>query len=148
MSDRPLLLIEDSPEDAEALTRTMRKLGMVRPLRHCATATAALQYLRREGPFEGLNEPEPGLILLDLNMPGTDGCALLAIIRADPKLRHLSIVVLSSSFNPRDVAAAYAAGANAYQVKVMDTEALLTSTKTMFEYWFDVAVVGAKEERR
>jgi CheY-like chemotaxis protein len=148
VSDRPLLLIEDSPEDAEALARATRKLGMVRPLRHFSTATVALQYLRREGPFDGLNEPEPGLILLDLNLPGTDGCALLAMIRADATLRHLSIVVLSSSYNPRDVAAAYAAGANAYQVKVMDTEALITSTKTMLEYWFDVAVVGAKGERR
>ena len=146
---QPILLIEDSPEDVEALTRTLHKLRVSCPLKHCASAEQALDYLKHQGPYEQpAQAPRPGLILLDLNMPGTDGRALLRTLKADESLRDIPVIVLSTSDNPRDVEFCYRHGASGYQVKPMDTQEQLHATRVMLEYWFDVALIPGRQRRR
>ena len=82
-----ILLVEDSPEDAEATRRSFQKSGLRNPLVHCESGDEALGYLfGSEGPPTGVTNPSPGMVLLDLNMPGTDGREVLKQIKNDPTL--------------------------------------------------------------
>ena len=110
MTDPPLLLIEDSPEDVEAMRRTLARLGFDGPLQVAADGDRALETLA------ALEAPPLGVVL-DLNMPGVDGRDVLRWIRAHPTLSGVRVAVLSTSLSPQDVAYCMEHGADAYLVK-------------------------------
>ncbi len=140
----PILLIEDSDEDYIALRRAWQQTGLRNPLYRCADGDEALEYLRQTGRYaDAQSAPCPALILLDLNLPGTDGREVITIIKRDENLCLIPIVVMTTSSNPRDVRDCYCCGANSYQVKAADYDLFKQQIKRLAEYWFDTVVLPA-----
>ncbi len=138
----PILLIEDSPEDYEATLRALRKAGLANPIFRCEDGDEALDYLHRRGRYsDPAVAPRPGIILLDLNLPGTDGREVLDDIKGDDALRSIPVVVLTTSTDERDVERCYQAGANSYIKKPVDLEGFLRAVQRLKDFWFEVVVV-------
>ncbi|MER6392248.1 response regulator [Streptomyces sp. NPDC059382] len=138
--DRALVLvIEDSQEDAEAIERALGRShpGLTLDFRD-----------RGDGIVEELLGADrlPGLILLDLNMPGLSGHAVLGAIRAQPSLGRVPVVVFTSSTAPTEVDASYAAGADSYIYKPVNFELFRTVLKGAVDYWQDRPVTPADPE--
>ena len=112
----PIVLVDDSPEDAEAVRRTLRHLGVSAPMLHAADGDAALSVLR------DLEQP-PRMVILDLNLPDVRGIDLLGVIRHGP-YADSPVAILTTSADPDDVEACRAAGADAYLVKPVGLDAL------------------------
>lgn len=131
-----LLMVEDSDEDFVAAERALRRVLFDYPIHRCADGEEALDYLRSR-PEEAL----PGLVLLDLNLPGTDGRAVLREIKENPKLRKLPVVVFTTSSDERDIQQCYQEGANSYIQKPVNFEELHASLKRLKDYWFEVVIL-------
>jgi len=140
---RPILVVEDSPEDFEATRRSLQRGGLLHPLVHVGNGDEALDYLFRRGHFARDRTPRPRLILLDLNLPGTDGREVLASIKADDDLRQIPVIVFSTSRDHRDVEACYRAGANSYMLKPGSVAELANVILRLKQYWFDAVVLPA-----
>src|SRR5438105_2527750 len=96
--EHPILLVEDSPEDYQATVRAFQKAGLANPIFRCASGDDALDYLHRRGAYaDPGRSPRPGVILLDLNLPGTDGREVLAEVKADARLKAIPVIVLTTS---------------------------------------------------
>jgi CheY-like chemotaxis protein len=93
----------------------------------------ALALLRRQEAFDA--KPGPDLILLDLNLPGTDGRQLLADIKGRPELKTIPVIVLTTSADERDVRDCYQLDANAYVVKPVDFDQFLSTMRSIEEFW-------------
>lgn len=142
MTQLHLLLIEDSDEDVVATMRGLRGEGLDIVVHRCVTGDEALDYLYRRGSYAyPASAPRPQLILLDLNLPGTDGRSLLAVIKDDEDLRSIPVVVLTTSNNPKDIAACYLRGANSYQIKPVDYARFKQSLQTLIAYWFQTVTL-------
>ncbi|GAA4784943.1 response regulator [Actinomycetospora chlora] len=127
--DALVLLVEDSPQDVEAVGRTLARSFPRARLEAVGDGTAALQRLADTGA------ELPDLVLLDLNVPGLDGHGVLSTVRRRAPLDGLPVVVLTSSTHPRDVEACYRAGANTYVVKPVDLPAFQAVLRGVFAYW-------------
>lgn len=142
-----VMVVEDSPEDYEATRRALVRGGLANPLVHCATGDDALDYLFGGESGEGgegadaRSATPPGLILLDLNLPGTDGREVLARVKSHPELRSVPVVVLTTSADERDVSGCYHAGANSYIQKPVDLAGFRAAMRSLREYWLDVVVL-------
>lgn len=144
---QPILLVEDSPEDVEATVRALRRAGLANPIFRCEDGEDALDYLHRRGRYaDGVPSPRPGIILLDLNLPGTDGREVLDEVKTDAALRSIPVVVLTTSADDRDVERCYAAGANSYIKKPVDLEGFMRAIQRLKEFWFEIVIVPARSE--
>jgi CheY-like chemotaxis protein len=143
MSRKPapvnLLMADDDPDDrmmaieALAESRVNNRLDTVRD------GEELLAYLRHEEPYADPERyPTPGLILLDLNMPRKDGREALAEIRADPRLRRIPIVVLTTSKAEEDILRSYDLGVNSFIVKPVTFSALVEVMSSLGRYWFEI----------
>ena len=141
---QPILLVEDSPEDFETTQRAVRRSGLKNPIIRCADGDEALDYLFRRGHFARDRSPRPRLILLDLNLPGTDGREVLASIKADDDLRQIPVVVFTTSRDHRDVEACYRAGANRYVQKPVDLPEVRRALDSVKSYWFETVLLPAE----
>ena len=140
--NQPILLIEDSPEDYEATVRAFDRSGLKNPIVRCDDGDAALDYLHRRGSYAAPGAaPRPGVILLDLNLPGTDGREVLQEIKREEQLRHIPVIVLTTSTDQRDVEACYQAGANSYIQKPVDMDGFIRAIERLNGYWFEVVVL-------
>jgi CheY-like chemotaxis protein len=129
-----ILLVEDNPGDAR-LTREALQLSKVRnALHHARDGEEALQFLRREGRFAAA--PTPDMILLDLNLPRRDGREVLEEIKADPKLMHIPVVILTSSQAEEDILRSYRLHANCFITKPVDLEQLTRVVQGIEQFWF------------
>ena len=137
--NQPILLVEDSPEDFETTERAFRKSGLKNPIIRCSDGDEALELLFRRGRFA--DAPRPGVILLDLNLPGTDGRDVLAEIKADPALKQIPVIVLTTSSDDRDVEACYKAGASSYIQKPVDLDGFMQAIERLNDYWFEVVIL-------
>ncbi|MEM9803652.1 MAG: response regulator [Cyanobacteria bacterium P01_D01_bin.56] len=147
MSETPtLLVVEDSDEDFEALNRIMRKTCQFEvPTARCVDGDDALDFLYGEGAYANrANAERPGLILLDLNLPGTDGRVVLSHIKQDEQLKTIPVVVMTTSSNPRDIEACYRSGVNSYMLKPTNVEQLKMSVQLFIDYWYRVAILPGK----
>ena len=134
----PLLVIEDSDEDFAALARIITKAKISSPVYRCEDGESALEFLHHQGEYQDQYlAPRPSLIVLDLNLPGTDGKEVLTEIKQDENLQTIPVVILSTSSNPKDVDACYRHGVSGYMVKPMGVERLNQLVKTFLEYWFN-----------
>ncbi|MFK8183018.1 MAG: response regulator [Phormidesmis sp.] len=138
-----LLIVEDSDEDFASLQRVLSKSCNVNiPIERCYDGEDALAFLYRTGQYaDRSNEALPNLILLDLNLPGTDGREVLNILKQDKQLKIIPIVVLTTSSNPKDVETCYRYGANSYLLKQMRIDQLKHSVCLCMDYWMKVAVL-------
>ncbi len=136
-----ILIVEDSPEDFLATKRALLKSGLHNGIQRCENGDQALDYLFRRGKFaDPAASPRPGIILLDLNMPGTDGREVLAEIKRTPHLKSIPVIVLTTSKDERDIEACYAEGANSYVQKPVDLHGLMESIQRLHDYWFEIVV--------
>jgi CheY-like chemotaxis protein len=140
-----LLVVEDSDEDFEALNLIITQIGTFPLMIHrCINGDDALDFLNKEGEYQGLIDVlPPGLILLDLNLPGTDGREVLAMIKQSTTLKTIPVIVLSTSSNPKDIEDCYQSGVNSYMLKPMDINKLKKSMQMMLDYWFKAAILPA-----
>jgi chemotaxis family two-component system response regulator Rcp1 len=131
-----ILLVEDNPGDVR-LTREALREGKVRNRLSVATDGAeAIAFLRRQGEFADATRPD--LILLDLNLPRKDGREVLAEIKADPALKYIPVVVLTSSKAEEDVLRAYDLHANCYVTKPVDFDQFIRVVKSIEDFWFTI----------
>ncbi len=131
-----ILLVEDDPADAGLAKRALREGRILCRVSHVRDGVEAMEFLRRTDQFAGA--PRPDLILLDLNMPRMDGRAVLQELKADPELKTIPVVILTTSDVDRDVNASYLLGANSFITKPMDMDAFFDAVKSVEEYWFRV----------
>ena len=134
-----ILLVEDNPGDARLTIEAMREAKMSNRIHVVEDGVEAMQFLRREGRFG--DAPRPDLILLDLNPPKKDGRQVLAEVKADPALRRIPVVVLTTSRAEEDVLRAYDLHANCYITKPVDLAQFMKIVAQIEEFWIKVVVL-------
>ncbi|MDB5385036.1 MAG: rcp1 [Planctomycetaceae bacterium] len=141
-SHLPILLVEDSPEDRLATLRAFKKAGLGNPIYTCVNGDDALDFLyQREGYTDPATAPRPCVILLDLNMPGTDGRDVLHQIKNDERLKTIPVIVLTTSGDVRDIESCYQSGANSYVTKPVDLPGFLLAIQRLKDWWFEVVIL-------
>jgi CheY-like chemotaxis protein len=143
-----ILLIEDSRADAKIIERALREGEIAHRLTVIPDGRHALDYLFRLRDEPSPTAGEPDLILLDLNLPGLDGCQVLTRIKADPYLRVIPVIILTTSHRPEDIRESYEAGANTYIPKPAEYKRYREIIATLRDYWFDTAVKVPRPLRR
>lgn len=145
-SGRPVILIvEDSDEDFYAFLRAVQNLDFLENLPYkflrFQDGDEALDYLFHLGRYRDLRAPLPVAILLDLNLPGSDGRDIIKQLKQTPHLQLLPIIVLTTSNNPRDIQTCYQYGANCYLLKPMGIAEMNRTIHVLFQHWFQFAIL-------
>ncbi|MHC4480472.1 MAG: response regulator [Planctomycetota bacterium] len=142
-----VLLIEDDEEDAYIARRAFTEGRIANPLHVVRTGEEALDYLGQRGRYaEPGAGPRPGLILLDLNLPGLSGRELLKHVKTEPSLRRIPVVVLTTSSEEADVLGCYDCGANTYITKPVEFERFLSAVRAIGQYWLCIAEIPCQYE--
>jgi CheY-like chemotaxis protein len=139
--DGPLLVVEDSDEDFMVLERLISQRAMSREIYRCTNGDEALEFLMPDPSESGVSKNSgimPSIILLDLNLPGTDGREVLEHLKQNQTLKMVPIVIMTTSNNPKDIEFCYQKGANGYLVKPVDTQALSQKIDAFVNYWLEV----------
>lgn len=137
-----LLIIEDSDEDFEAFGRFIKKSAITNPVYRCIDGEDALDFLYHQGEYQDYRQaPRPSIILLDLNLPGTDGREVLEQIKQDEKLKTIPVIVFTTSSNPKDIETCYRFGVNSYILKPMNVNKSKEVMQLIIDYWFSVVVL-------
>jgi CheY-like chemotaxis protein len=139
---RPVtILMADDDEDDRVLTANALKASrLVNDIRFVVDGEDLMHYLRGIGVYAkgGVAAPKPGIILLDLNMPKMDGREALAEIKADPELRRIPVVILTTSKDEEDVFRTYDLGVNSFVTKPVTFEELAAALQALACYWFEL----------
>ena len=131
-----ILMVEDNEGDVLLTQLGLRDAKIAVDLAVAGDGVEAMEYLRRKGRFGAA--PRPDLILLDLNLPRMDGREVLAEVKADPELRNIPVVVLTSSSADADIEGMYALHANCYVVKPVGAKEFEKIVKSINEFWLTV----------
>jgi CheY-like chemotaxis protein len=131
-----ILLVEDDPGDVLITREAIESSKVANRLSVVSNGEEALQFLQREGSFA--DAPRPGLILLDLNLPRLDGREVLARIKADPDLRRIPVVVLTTSSSDEDIVRTYDLHANAYVTKPVDFDQFMSVVRQIDEFFVSI----------
>lgn len=137
MDQRAILIVDDNQAEIEMLKEALDEVCPQLRLLTVMSGKDCLAVLRQSGQWSDAAMPD--LILLDLNMPGTDGRAVLGEIKNDPDLCHLPVIIFTTSAAEKDVVDCYRRYANSYIVKSLDYDALRTMVQQVLHYWLDVA---------
>jgi two-component system, response regulator len=131
-----ILLVDDSPEDAELTIRALRRYKIANEIQIAEDGAEALDFLFCRGAFEGRSPcHRPKLVLLDLKLPKISGMEVLRAIRADERTKAIPVVVLTSSKEERDVIDGYKLGVNAYAQKPVDFEKFSETVRQIGMFW-------------
>jgi CheY-like chemotaxis protein len=135
-----ILMADDDADDRQMTQEAMAEARLVNELRFVFDGEELMDYLHRRGDYaDGGNEaPTPGIILLDLNMPRKDGREALAEIKADPELRQIPVIVLTTSRAEEDVFRTYDLGVNSFITKPVTFAGLVEVMQTFSRYWFEI----------
>ncbi len=136
-----IMLIEDNRSDAVLASRAFESAEIENHLTVADTGEKALAMLRRDGEYARLRQPD--IILLDLNLPGMSGNDVLAAIKGDERMKHIPVIVLSSSGAEADVARSYDLHASAYVVKPIDLRKFKQVVTTIEQFFFMLVVLPA-----
>ena len=136
-SINPVLVVEDSAEDFTALGRAFRKHALRNPVFRCEDGDQALEYLQGYGQLAQWPGTLPAIVLLDLNLPGTDGREVLAAIKQDPRLASIPVIIFTTSSNTRDIEECYRLGANSYLTKPVSYAGLEEKVRLIVQYWLE-----------
>lgn len=143
---KTILIVEDSDDDFFATQRAFKRAGLSNPLRRCTNGDQAVDYLFRRGEFaDPATSPRPSVVLLDLNLPGLDGRDVLRMVKADPELHKIPVIVLTTSAAEQDIERCYADGANTYVQKPVDLQGFFEAVSRLKDYWFEVAILPRNE---
>ncbi len=132
---RPILLVEDNPNDVELTLIALEKTRLANPVVSLRDGEEALQYLRREGPWADRPEENPAVILLDKKLPKVDGHEVLKAVRSDDKLKRIPVVMLTSSREESDLLRSYDLGVNAYVVKPVAFDDFMAAINDLGMFW-------------
>ena len=134
--DVEILLVEDNPRDAEMTLRALRSGNLANKIVHVRDGQEALDWLFNTGSFSARTiAVRPKVVLLDLKLPKIDGLDVLRAIRGDERTHQLPVVVMTSSFEQRDLVESYDIGANSYVVKPVDYESFSAAVLKFGYYW-------------
>ena len=130
-----ILLVEDNPNDVELTLKGLKEHNLANEVVVARDGVEALDYLYRLGQFADRSQGNPAAILLDLNLPRIDGLEVLKKVRSDDQLKLVSVVILTSSREERDLMEAYKLGANAYVVKPVNFQEFMDAIKSLGLFW-------------
>jgi CheY-like chemotaxis protein len=133
-----ILLADDDEEDRLMTQEALQESRLGNDLRLVVDGQDLMDYLLRRGRYTGATHPQPGLILLDLNMPKKDGREALQEIKADDNLRTIPIVVLTTSGAEEDILRTYELGVSSFIRKPVTFEGLVEAMKVLTTYWFEI----------
>lgn len=134
-----ILVADDDADDRLMIRDALEENRLANDLRFVENGEELIEYLTRKGKYQNLeNSPKPGLILLDLNMPKKDGREALKEIKSNPELRGIPVVVLTTSKAEEDIYRTYNLGVNSFITKPVTFESLVTITKDLGRYWFEI----------
>jgi CheY-like chemotaxis protein len=132
---RPILLVEDSPRDLELTLEALKKTQLANEIVVARDGVEALDFLYSQGRFAGRNMPDPAVIMLDLKLPRIDGLEVLERVKNDADLRHLPVVMLTSSREERDLVRSYQLGVNAFVVKPVNFKDFYQAIQDLGIFW-------------
>jgi CheY-like chemotaxis protein len=136
-----ILLVEDSPDDAEMTIDALRDGRLRNRISHVEDGIEAMAFLRRQGKYA--SAPRPDLILLDLHMPRMNGREVLAEVKADPELRRIPVVMMTQSKDEQDIVAAYSLHVNCYVTKPVDMDQFIGAVRSIEHFWFSIVRLPA-----
>ena len=137
-----ILLVDDNPGDIELTKVALRDAKIMNEIHVARDGAEALAFLRCQGEFA--DAPRPDLVLLDLKMPKVDGFQVLAEMKAEPELRSIPVIVMSSSDAEKDLVRAYDAQVSAYLVKPSNFDEYFNAIRAVKELWFHVVALPPK----
>ena len=132
---RCILLAEDNPNDVELTLEALSAYNIANQVGVVSDGAEALDFLYRRGKYEGRTNGDPAVVLLDLKMPKVDGLEVLRIIKSDPGLKTIPVVVLTSSREETDLVRSYELGVNAYVVKPVSFQQFVESVRHLGVFW-------------
>ncbi|PCC68669.1 Response regulator receiver domain-containing protein [Nannocystis exedens] len=136
-----ILIADDDPEDRMLAEEALRESRLVNDIRFVDDGEDLLEYLQGRGKYAGGDQPRPDMILLDLNMPRMDGREALKVIKSDPELRRIPVVVLTTSKAEEDIYRTYDLGVNSFIIKPVTFDSLVDIMKVLGAYWFQIVEV-------
>lgn len=146
MDRRPILLVEDNPDDVELTLRVIKKNNIPNEIVVANTGERAAELLFSDNAMAGRPRMLPSLVLLDLNLPGMDGFEVLRRIRSNPLTRLIPVVILTSSREELDLLRGYSLGANSYVRKPVDYDQFVSTVQQLERYWLGLnEPVSSKE---
>jgi CheY-like chemotaxis protein len=139
-----ILIADDDPEDRMLAEDALKESRLVNDIRFVEDGEELLEYLQHRGKYaDPESSPRPGMILLDLNMPRMDGREALKIIKTDPELRRIPVVVLTTSQAEQDIYRSYDLGVNSFIIKPVTFESLVNIMRVLEAYWFEIVEIPA-----
>lgn len=137
-----ILLVEDNPGDVRLTEEAFKECKMAVDLNVVRDGDQAVKYLTKQSPFEDIILPD--LILLDLNLPKLNGREVLENIKSNPLLRHIPVVILTTSSAQQDVSSSYDLHVNCYIKKPLEFEQFAQTVKIIERFWFETAILPSK----
>ena len=131
-----ILLVEDNPGDVRLTQEALKEARVINELSVVSNGEEAMSFLHRSGSYS--TAPRPDMILLDLNLPRMDGREVLAEIKADPNLKRIPVVVLTTSSAEKDIVTTYNLHANCYITKPVDLDQFLDVVKSIEGFWLTI----------
>jgi CheY-like chemotaxis protein len=136
---RPIIIADDSVADRKLATTALKQAGVSNPVHEVKDGDELMDYLLRRGSYEKRPAvPEPGLILLDLNMPRKNGLEALEEVKSNIQLRHIPIVMLTTSKAEWDIVKSYALGVNSYITKPVNFDEFIRAMRALGDYWMEL----------
>lgn len=139
-----ILLIEDRNSDIDLMREALQECDKPHRLHVVRNGEEALAFLRRQDKYT--TAPRPDLILLDLNLPKLNGHEVLSVIKADPNLKFLPVVVLSTSTTPQDIRQSYELQANCYITKPVDLDQFIEVVQITVDFWLSLVTLPLTTE--
>jgi len=134
-----ILMADDDADDRQMTLEAFEESRLANDLRFVEDGAELMDYLQRRGRYaEAADAPRPGLILLDLNMPKKDGREALREIKADPRLRNIRVVVMTTSKAEEDIIRTYDLGAESYVTKPVTFDSLVDVVRALGKYWLEI----------
>ena len=131
-----ILLVEDNPGDVRLTIEALREAKVCNRIHTVYDGMQALAFLNRDGSY--VNVPSPDLIMLDLNLPKKDGREVLASIKANERIKHIPVVILTTSKSEEDIVKSYELQASCYVTKPVDLDQFLEVVKSIGDFWLTI----------